>query len=451
MAERAQRQRRFRRLVAGSIVAAALVVAGVTGALWRRSEAARERAQAEALRAEAGKLLALGRTQLEADPTAALAYARGSLDLYDTPEARRFAVEVLWRGPVARVLDVGRALKQAQLPGGGELRHRSRDQPRRPLAASGPTVPTRSCCSTARAGRRGLDPRARPGRRACSGSVRAPTSSSRRVRVTPCGTGRSPTCARSAPCRWGPASRRGAWCGATRSWSSRSLSRDGDQVVQVMDLPDGAPRVVATLPRGESPWAVDADATHAAVCRDRVVGLRALDGTNRVRILGRIRDDPWGHRVLAPGRPRGGDRPVRRDDGLVDGRRRERNRSDPSRAPSSPAPRSPPCSIRRAGDSARWVPAAPTTSGISRSSPTPGPSSSAGPGSAPCVRWHTIRPVSGWPRATRPGRPIEFWPVASPRRRALPGFARVLLHGLHPGRPVAGHLPGRRSRPASGR
>jgi len=59
MAGRAQRQRRFRRLVAGSVVAAALVVAGVTGTLWRRSEAARDRARAEALRAEAGKLLAL--------------------------------------------------------------------------------------------------------------------------------------------------------------------------------------------------------------------------------------------------------------------------------------------------------------------------------------------------------------------------------------------------------
>ncbi len=35
------------------------------------------------------------------------------------------------------------------------------------------------------------------------------------------------------------------------------VSRDGTQVAQVMDLPDGEPRVVATFPRGESPWAVD--------------------------------------------------------------------------------------------------------------------------------------------------------------------------------------------------
>ena len=103
MVDRAQRQRRLRRLVAGAVVAAALVVAGVTGTLWWRSEAAREQAKAEALRAEAGKLLALARGEIDRYPTAALAYVRRSLDLADTPDARRFAVEVLWRGPVARM------------------------------------------------------------------------------------------------------------------------------------------------------------------------------------------------------------------------------------------------------------------------------------------------------------------------------------------------------------
>ncbi len=42
---------------------------------------------------------------------AALAYARKSLELADTPEARRFAVEVLWRGPVARILDPEKAVE----------------------------------------------------------------------------------------------------------------------------------------------------------------------------------------------------------------------------------------------------------------------------------------------------------------------------------------------------
>ena len=116
MSERAQRQQRFRRLVAGSVVGAALVVAIVTGGLWRRSEGARERAKAEALRAEAGKLLALGRNRLEADTTSALAYARASLDLFDTHEARTFALEALWRGPVARLLPLNRTVKELRLP-----------------------------------------------------------------------------------------------------------------------------------------------------------------------------------------------------------------------------------------------------------------------------------------------------------------------------------------------
>jgi WD40 repeat protein len=104
MAERAQRQRRRRRLAVGAVIAAALLVAAVTGGLWRKSEAARQRAAAAALRAEASKLLALGRLDLDTYPTAALAYARKSLELADTPEARKFALEVLWRGPVARML-----------------------------------------------------------------------------------------------------------------------------------------------------------------------------------------------------------------------------------------------------------------------------------------------------------------------------------------------------------
>ena len=117
-----QSQRRSRLAIAGAIVAASLAVAAVTGVLWNR-------AKAEALRAEAGKLLALARTHLEADPTAALvhargsldlgaalAYARGGLDLYDTPEARRFVLEVLWRGPVARILPLDQMVRDFHLP-----------------------------------------------------------------------------------------------------------------------------------------------------------------------------------------------------------------------------------------------------------------------------------------------------------------------------------------------
>jgi WD40 repeat protein len=124
MAQRAARQKQLRHLVTGSVVAAALVVAGVTGALWRRSEAARQQAATEALRSEAGKLLALGRAEIDRYPTAALAYVRRSLELADTPEARRFAVEVLWRGPVVRILSPDRVAggpDQPESPGWNRL------------------------------------------------------------------------------------------------------------------------------------------------------------------------------------------------------------------------------------------------------------------------------------------------------------------------------------------
>ena len=87
-----------------AIVAAALVVAVVIGVLWRRSEAARAaQARAEALRAEAGKLLALGRSELERYPTAALAYARKSLELPTPPRRAGSRSRRCGAGPV-RVL-----------------------------------------------------------------------------------------------------------------------------------------------------------------------------------------------------------------------------------------------------------------------------------------------------------------------------------------------------------
>ncbi len=97
MAERAARQRRRRRAIAGAVVAASLAVAAVTGVLWARARAA-------ALRAEASKLIALGRAELDRYPTAAVAYGRKSLEVADTPEGRRFVVDALWRSPTARLL-----------------------------------------------------------------------------------------------------------------------------------------------------------------------------------------------------------------------------------------------------------------------------------------------------------------------------------------------------------
>jgi WD40 repeat protein len=104
----AGRRRRRRRVAVVAVFVITAVVATATTTLWRRSVQ-------ETLRAEAGKLLALGQAELEDDPTAALAYARASLEQADSPEARRFAVEALWSGPVARMLPMRRMAREAGL------------------------------------------------------------------------------------------------------------------------------------------------------------------------------------------------------------------------------------------------------------------------------------------------------------------------------------------------
>ncbi len=72
-------------------------IAAVTGTLWQRSVA-------ETRRAEAQKLIALGQLELNDYPSTSVAYAIASLELADTPESRRLALEALWRGPVAFVV-----------------------------------------------------------------------------------------------------------------------------------------------------------------------------------------------------------------------------------------------------------------------------------------------------------------------------------------------------------
>jgi WD40 repeat protein/tRNA A-37 threonylcarbamoyl transferase component Bud32/plasmid maintenance system antidote protein VapI len=110
--------RRNKVMVTAAAAVALALVLGIVASTWLALRERQQRARAEAneQRAEAGKLLALAQTQLEDDPTAALAYTRASLALADTPEARRFAVKVLWRGPVARILPVERMAHEQQLP-----------------------------------------------------------------------------------------------------------------------------------------------------------------------------------------------------------------------------------------------------------------------------------------------------------------------------------------------
>jgi WD40 repeat protein len=99
----AGRRRRRRRLAVGAMVTVLALGLGVVATFWRRAEASRRNAEAETLRAEASKLLALGQLEIEKFPTAAVAYALKSLELADARDARLFALRALQRGPTAIV------------------------------------------------------------------------------------------------------------------------------------------------------------------------------------------------------------------------------------------------------------------------------------------------------------------------------------------------------------
>ena len=113
MTSLATRKRRRRRLAVAGAFAILLLVLAVVGSLWRISVLQTRRAVAEDKRAESQKLLALGEVQLEEDPTEALAWARASLEVFDTREGRLFALRALSKCPTARVLRLGGELGMA--------------------------------------------------------------------------------------------------------------------------------------------------------------------------------------------------------------------------------------------------------------------------------------------------------------------------------------------------
>jgi WD40 repeat protein len=100
MVRQAHRKRRRRRVAAASVFTFLLGVLAVVGV-------SRQQAVWQARRAEASRLVALGRLEMESYPTATLAYARKSLEVADNAEARLLALEALWRGPTPRILPVG--------------------------------------------------------------------------------------------------------------------------------------------------------------------------------------------------------------------------------------------------------------------------------------------------------------------------------------------------------
>ena len=101
----ARRARRTKILRGASVAAVIVGLAAVASAV----AISRQRAVEGAQRAVASKLVALGRLELDRYPTAAVAYARASLELSDTIEARLLAIEALWRGPTARILTLPEA------------------------------------------------------------------------------------------------------------------------------------------------------------------------------------------------------------------------------------------------------------------------------------------------------------------------------------------------------
>jgi WD40 repeat protein len=107
----ATRRRRRRRIAVAAVITALAVGLTVVGSLWRRSVL-------QQLRADAATLLSQAQVELESYPSAALAYATASLELSDTEEARLLALEALWKGPTALVVNEDRTWMSAFTPDG---------------------------------------------------------------------------------------------------------------------------------------------------------------------------------------------------------------------------------------------------------------------------------------------------------------------------------------------
>ncbi|MGB5878902.1 MAG: WD40 repeat domain-containing protein, partial [Thermoanaerobaculia bacterium] len=97
MTAHAERRKRLRRGAIAAVITVLVIGLGIVGTFWRQAVAASQRA-------EANQLLALGRLEIENNPTGAVAYALASLERADDPVTRLFALEALWRGPTALVL-----------------------------------------------------------------------------------------------------------------------------------------------------------------------------------------------------------------------------------------------------------------------------------------------------------------------------------------------------------
>jgi len=94
----AGRHRRRRRIAVAAIITVLIVGLTVVGSFWQRSVR-------ETRRAEAATLLSQAQVELGSYPSAAIAFATASIELSDSPEARRLALRALWKGPTAFVVN----------------------------------------------------------------------------------------------------------------------------------------------------------------------------------------------------------------------------------------------------------------------------------------------------------------------------------------------------------
>jgi WD40 repeat protein len=100
MTSLATRRRRRRRIAVAAGFAILLAGLAIVVSFWQRSVQ-------DARRAEAAELFAFGQLEIEEYPTAAVAYAIASLELADRPATRRLALDALWKGPPAMVVNDG--------------------------------------------------------------------------------------------------------------------------------------------------------------------------------------------------------------------------------------------------------------------------------------------------------------------------------------------------------
>ncbi len=93
----AERRRRQKGIAVTTVITLLLVGLTIVAGFWHRAEQ-------ERLRAESGRLLALGELEIDRYPTAALAWATKSLEVFDTEEGRMLALRALQMAPPATVL-----------------------------------------------------------------------------------------------------------------------------------------------------------------------------------------------------------------------------------------------------------------------------------------------------------------------------------------------------------